>query len=128
MERKKLRLTNYDYSGAGTYFLTLCAREKMPLFGRIGVGGGVLDAPETKLSPYGEIVLRQMEEMMRIYDDLSLLHAVVMPNHVHLLLRAAGPSGTSAPTRANQRIPTFVSTFKRMSNRRSGVQLWRRGY
>ncbi len=30
--------------------------------------------------------------------------------------------------RANQTIPAFVSTLKRMTNRTSGVQLWQRGY
>lgn len=39
MERKKLRLPNYDYSQAGVYFLTLCAKEKAPLFGEVCVGG-----------------------------------------------------------------------------------------
>ena len=40
MERKKLRLPEYDYSQNGFYFLTLCANEKKPLFGQICVGGG----------------------------------------------------------------------------------------
>ena len=30
--------------------------------------------------------------------------------------------------RANQTIPAFVSTLKRMTNRTAGVQLWQRGY
>lgn len=44
MERKQLRLPEYDYSQTGVYFLTLCAKGKAPLFGKVCVGGGVLDA------------------------------------------------------------------------------------
>ena len=41
-----------------------------------------------------------------------------------------GASRTPPPTevRANQTIPAFVSTLKRMTNRTAGVQLWQRGY
>ncbi len=37
-ERKLLRLPDYDYSQAGLYFLTLCAKDKAPLFGKVCVG------------------------------------------------------------------------------------------
>ena len=30
--------------------------------------------------------------------------------------------------RANQSVPAFVSTLKRMTNRTAGTQLWQRGY
>ena len=46
MEMKKLlRLSEYDYSQPGCYFLTLCAKEKHLLFGTGFVGDGVLDDP-----------------------------------------------------------------------------------
>ncbi len=53
---------------------------------------------------------------------------VIMPNHVHVMIEVVGPSGTPAPTRANQRIPAFVSALKRMTNRYCGTLLWQRGY
>ena len=36
--------------------------------------------------------------------------------------------GRVVEVRANQTIPAFVSTLKRMTNRTAGVQLWQRGY
>ena len=77
-------------------------------------------------------VKERLEEMDRVYGHVGLLKYVIMPNHVHILLQIAdGPSGTPAPTerdRANQTIPAFVSTLKRMTNRTCGVPLWQRGY
>lgn len=33
--RKNTRLTEYDYSLPGAYFLTICAAGKKPIFGRL---------------------------------------------------------------------------------------------
>ncbi len=33
--RKSIRLRGYDYSQAGLYFITICAHERLPLFGEI---------------------------------------------------------------------------------------------
>ena len=142
MERKPLRLPDYDYSRAGVYFLTLCAKDKAPLFGEVCVGGGVPDAPHVELSPCGAAVQGQLEEMAQVYGHASLIKYVVMPNHVHILLQVHGPSGTPAPTqgdgngpsgtpaptRANQTVPAFVSALKRMTNRCCAAELWQRGY
>ena len=98
------------------------------------VGGGVLDAPRVSPSPHGEIVIAQLEAMTNFYPDLQIEKYIVMPNHIHFIVVVTqGPSGASRtppPTevRANQTIPAFVSTLKRMTNRTAGVQLWQRGY
>ena len=130
MERKNLRLPEYDYSRAGVYFLTLCAKDRAALFGRVCVGGGVLDAPWVEPSEYGAVVQKRLDEMNRIYSHVCVQKYVIMPNHVHVLVevRGDGPSGTPAPTRANQIIPAFISTLKRMTNRTCGCELWHRGY
>ena len=131
-ERKHTRLKDYDYSRDGVYFLTICAAENRCLFARVCVGGGVLDAPRVTLTQYGAAIQDRLEEMDRVYGHVALLKYVIMPNHIHILLQVADrPSGTPAPTerdRANQTIPAFVSTLKRMTNRTCGVPLWQRGY
>lgn len=60
-QRKPLRLTDYDYSAPGAYFLTLCAKDKKPLFGQV-VGGGDLDAPQMLLSANGLIVQKYLQK------------------------------------------------------------------
>ena len=51
-KRKHVRLKGYDYSRNGIYFLTLCAKDRTPIFSKI-VGRGFLDAPEVQLTEVG---------------------------------------------------------------------------
>ena len=144
------RLPHFDYSQNGGYFLTLCAKDRQPLFGHFPnacVGGGVLDAPLLQLSGWGKIVEGQLRAMSAYYPGVWIDLYTIMPNHVHLLLRVArhnpagldtpdtaGASRTPPPTnsvgnaRANQIVPAFVSTFKRLTNRQANASLWQRGY
>ena len=40
--RRSIRLKDYDYSHAGTYFVTVCANNRELLFGRIREGNIIL--------------------------------------------------------------------------------------
>ncbi len=153
-ERKANRLATYNYSQSGVYFITICSKNKRCTFGTI-VGGGVPDAPRTRLSPTGKIVARQLGNMIAFYPHVRIEKYVVMPNHIHLLIAIQqGPSGASRthlrpkkpglapvglrnapagaapPTsaRASQVIPMFISTLKRLTNKTAGHALWQRGY
>ena len=131
--RKKNRLSNYDYSQNGAYFITICAENRKKIFSEI-VGGGVLDAPTTCLYGYGAVIARRIEEMNRVYGHIKTIKYVVMPNHIHLLIHidrsedrtAAGTSRTPSPTGAL--IPQYVSTLKRMCNKEIGKNIWQRSY
>ena len=48
-ERKAARLAEYDDSQPGACFMTICAREKRKSVSET-VGGGALDAPESRLT------------------------------------------------------------------------------
>ena len=132
-KRKSNRLPRYDYGSVGAYFITICSQNKDKIFGHV-VEGGVLDAPRVVPSPHGEIVAAQIETMADFYSNLRIEKHIIMPNHVHLIVaitqNPSGASGTPPPTevRANQTIPAFVSTLKRITNRTAGTQLWQRGY
>ena len=84
-ERKASRLATYNYSQSGVYFITICSKNKRCTFGTI-VGGGVPDAPRTRLSPTGKIVARQLGNMIAFYPHVRIEKYVVMPNHIHLLI------------------------------------------
>ena len=140
-KRKQLRLPDYDYSSPGAYFVTICTRDRRCILSEVTVGDGVLDVPNVRLSPYGEILAETLREIEKTYSWLSLDRYVIMPNHIHLLLCIGGngPSGTPAPTNAddgpsetptptNETLPMLVSTFKRFTNRRCSIQLWQRSY
>lgn len=120
--RKKPRLPTHDYSQPGWYFVTVCTKGKRCILGSV-VGADVLIGPKIELSDFG----RAVECVI-----LSMTGAekyVIMPNHVHLLLRIApqpeGPMGTSAPTGG---LPQIIRYFKREVTRICGECIWQRSY
>ena len=100
-QRKQIRLTNYDYSAPGAYFITICTHEGRCILSRITVGEQ-LAAPETSLSAIGRMVDEQIRSLPARFPQLTVDHYVVMPNHIHLLLslsEAAGAASCSPTTR-----------------------------
>ena len=140
--RKQLRLPHYDYSTPGCYFITICTKDRKCILSRISVGAGVLDGPEITLAEYGWIAEKILLEIEHFYPWLTIDNYVIMPNHVHLLLRITdeGPSRTPAPTAGGnegpsrtpaptaEKVPAFVSTWKRRIGREIGSNIWQRGY
>ncbi len=135
-KRKQNRLTEYDYSTAGAYFITICTHERRNILCEIVppennvVGAGVLDRPRVRICPHGVVAEKYIRQMDAYYDDLSVDAFVIMPNHIHLLLRISdnGRSGTPAPTKGNSVIARFVSTLKRFCNKEYGENIWQRSY
>ena len=144
-------MQGYDYNQNGEYFITICTQNKKCLLGRI-VGGGVLDAPKIELSKYGKIVDEQITFMGCIYDNIIVEKYVIMPNHIHLLIRIENKSDSGSsrtvrvssghlcimqkhrpnrqvrPTPTNSVVSMFVSTLKRFTNKNVGKKLWQRSY
>ena len=130
--RKRMRLQGWDYSTEAAYFLTLCTKEKHPIFSRI-VGRDILDAPTVQLSQYGDLVQNAMQYLSENTQGILVHNWVIMPNHVHVLISvtnegmvAKGASGMSRPTESI--IPRFVSSLKRYTNKQSGQDLWQVSY
>lgn len=74
--RKSTRLTDYDYSQTGAYFITICTYERRCLF------GGVVDG-SMHLNKYGRIVENEWLCTASIRSNVLLDEFVVMPNHFH---------------------------------------------
>ena len=127
-KRKPTRLKNYDYSSTGAYFITICTKNRKEILSKIDVGTGVPDCPKNILSEYGKIADEQIKTMNDLYENLSVDKYIIMPNHIHLLIRILnndnGQSGTPVPTRANSIISRFISTFKRFCNKKYGQNIW----
>ncbi len=74
--RKGNRLKNYDYSGAGYYFVTICTKNRIDYFGRI-------QNVKMNLNEIGEMVCDQWLWLAMQYTYVHLDEYVIMPNHVH---------------------------------------------
>lgn len=77
--RRSIRLKRYDYSRAGTCFLTICTHKKECLFGDIVAG-------EMRLNAAGKIAVQCWNEIPAHFPHVQLDAFVVMPNHVHGIL------------------------------------------
>lgn len=86
MQNRKLpRLHGFDYATPGAYFITICTHEKMCYFGSIRPA----DYCEAYMqySPIGEIAKQNLIDLEKHYDNIVLDNWVIMPNHIHLLVR-----------------------------------------
>ena len=87
-KRKPLRLPDYDYSALGAYFVTICTHDRRCILSDITVGA-LHEAPavSVKLTQLGQIVDEAIQSLPERYSNLTVDQYVVMPNHIHLLLR-----------------------------------------
>jgi putative transposase len=74
--RRSIRLQGYDYSQAGWYFITVCVRERLHLFGEINNG-------EMILNDMGRVVSDCWLDLPKHYKNVVLDEFVIMPNHFH---------------------------------------------
>ena len=120
------RLRGYDYSRNGVYFITICTKNRICLFGEI-----VIDVtPNTpnfisakiKLSDAGEIVYDCWYDLPNHYPNLILDEFIIMPNHVHgiIIIENNIETGLRPVSTEKQKygLSEFVRAFKSFSSRR----------
>jgi putative transposase len=119
--RRSLRLQGYDYSHAGAYFITVCTRDRIALFGEISDN-------DMRLNQAGMLVKEIWDNLSAHYRDIDLDAFIGMPNHVHGIIVLADGNG------AHHGIPEIVRGFKTFSARSVNElratrgALWQRGY
>ena len=69
-KRKPNRLSGFDYSTSGYYFITICTAEKQKIFGT--VVGRPLAAAEIKLTNIGKIVEGQLYDLEKRYANVRI--------------------------------------------------------
>ena len=125
--RKQIRLKEYDYSSNGAYFVTICSKNRAHIFSSV-VGAGHPAGPHTQTTALGYIVEKHIQAIPDVYKNVFVDAYVIMPNHVHLVLRIDrphGPAGCPAPTAY---LPKIISAFKSLCSREAATPLWQRGY
>ena len=76
--RQSIRLRDFDYGGAGAFFVTLCAWRRECLFGDV-VDGRV------RLNELGLVVRDCWTAVPQHFPHVELDEFVIMPNHLHVL-------------------------------------------
>ena len=149
-QRKNIRLQEYDYSQPGHYFITICTKERIFLFGDI--------ANYTMFfREYGKIAAVELINISSHYDNVKIDKFVIMPNHVHMIINLseftgvknvgaplAAPDDTDIDNKINNNVknttteagrasapPTIgniVRGYKSGVSRNIGFNIWQRNY
>jgi len=148
--RRSIRLTGYDYSEAGAYFVTACTQGRECLFGEVIEG-------EMKLNDTGRMIQTVWDELPGYYPGVDTDEFILMPNHIHGIIIltpnvGAGPRACLendqgigqprgvAPTTRSLSLPDVIHRFKSLTTARyrHGVsqkgwlpfpgKLWQRNY
>lgn len=127
--RKSIRLKEYDYSHGGYYFVTICTKEGVNLFGKIHKGKMILNE-------FGKIVFETWIDLPNHNSNIGLDYFCIMPNHVHfiLIINEMIRAGLEpAPTEHGlaeiiRQFKTFSSKKINIINKSPGKSLWQRNY
>ena len=123
-KRKPTRLYGFDYSGCGTYFVTVCTQNKKRVLSNIkpaqemnigNVGQGLAPA-ETELLPCGKIAQEQLLLLELRFPCVTVCDYVIMPDHIHAIINIYYEHGTAeaslCPTLSH-----IVGAFKSLTTR-----------
>lgn len=127
--RKNIRLHGFDYHQSGGYFVTICTSNRECILSQVLPGNKFVraDVQPSALGRIAENMLREVSERTGICLDAY----VIMPNHIHLLLRI--PEGGTGSA-----VGEYVGMFKSLTlyhwraicnreGRRMGT-VWQRNY
>lgn len=118
------RLTGFDYSSEGDYFLTLCAAKRIDMFSKILKKQNGIDlSAVVELTALGKIIDQYIVSIPNAYPGVQITSYIIMPDHVHMIVRLPRRAESSRPT-----VSQIVGAFKRLTNRACGQILWQASY
>ena len=124
-KRKHNRLTEYDYSTPNAYFITICTQNRKNLFW-INSSEKIARPENVPLTRIGMCVKQVICDIPSHYPAITVDHAVIMPNHIHLLLQIntdADGRPMSAPT-----ISMVINQTKGVISKKAGFPVWQKGF
>lgn len=113
MHKRKLnRLSGFDYSAKGCYYITICVHNHSCVFGRI-----INKAME--LSRNGVIAHEQWDWLGNHYQYLEIVSFIVMPDHVHCIIRINDViEGNGHALQKIKPLPEIIGAYKTTVSKR----------
>ena len=122
-KRKPTRLKNYDYSSTGYYFITICTYNRENILCDI-VGEGLCALPLIKLTHIGETVEKSINFINANYKNAVVDKYVIMPNHIHLILKIQTGGDRTPPLQ----VYDIIGRLKSFTTNSHGKILWQRSF
>lgn len=126
-QRKNIRLKEYDYSQAGYYFITICTKNRIPLFGEIVVADDPVRQSVMKANEIGRMIYQCWNKTNEIYKNVRTDVFCLMPNHIHGIIIISEKNGQSHPS-LSKIIQGFKSVTTRLCFKYNHKTLWQRNY
>ena len=144
-QRIRNRLSENDYHQDGIYFVTFCTHNMQPILWAQPVFVGERSAlpstalPSTSmnvsnwLSQYGQITENGIRRIPQSYQTVFVDHYVIMPNHIHLLIRIENPENGSGSQNILNRsstpsLSTIINQLKGAITKQIGKSIWERSF
>ena len=138
-KRKNNRISWYDYSKSGAYFITICTKDKQNILGYIkssSVGDDAHIVPILKLSDKGKVCEKYINS---IADNKNIFvdKYVIMPNHIHMIISiknttfSADTSSEKCELEINQHrksISKIIRSFKTLVSKGIGETIFQRSF
>ena len=121
--RKSTRLKEYDYSNNGVYFVTICVKDRKPVLCKI-VGEGLCALPKIEYTEIGAHVKNSIEYIDINNPNIYIDNYVIMPNHIHLLIRIENSLGGHR----NPPLQDIIAKFKSYTTHLYKQPLWQRSF
>lgn len=115
----RLRLPAYDYSQQGAYFVTICTKDRRKILSQIS-NERLPYSIEPLLTEVGKLVDFSVSQIPVYYPGVSVDQYVIMPNHVHLLLRFSAESGP--------KLGQVIQQLKGYVTKQCGFPVWQEKY
>ncbi len=109
-----IRLTDYDYSQEGAYFITLVTYQRNNIFGNII--NGVIE-----FTPFGIIASEQWIALEKRFHECDFSTFVIMPNHVHGIVYIIMEAGQETLIEANQASPNQSNSAQQQNKLQLGT-------
>ena len=111
-KRKNIRLKEYDYSNEGMYFITICTKNRIKLFGEI------IETNQMKLTEIGKTVEKSIKILEQIYHNITIDEYVVMPNHIHMIIIINEKNDLT--------ISRIINQYKGRITKKIGCSIWQK--
>jgi putative transposase len=108
--RKTQRISSYDYSSTGSYFVTTCIKKRMCVLCAI-------DDEKTNLTDLGKMIEHWWQRIPTKFGKIVLDEYVIMPNHIHGIITMRSHQGrrTERNEGSCPSLPDIMRWFKTMT-------------
>ena len=123
--RKHIRITDYDYSTPGAYFITVCTANREKVFW--SDRRGELRSPaNVTLSDIGMIVDNEIKKLNSVYDAVRVDKYCIMPDHIHFILSI--DTDENGRTQFAPTISRVIKQFKGSITKQVGRPIWQKSF